>query len=226
MITLKKLRCVSAVGAMMGILLWAVPASATPIAYGLFIEGGIPPSLGGMGEAVDALYFENFSSSGEFITQVQIDLTTASAPGLFLDTTAAAPGDLSIFVAVALLAEVGSTGLAATTGDFDGSTLLTFDFTDFAPGEAITFVWDVDGGTIPYPPIPGEIIGEPDFTGATLTVSFSDGSTVSAGFVPRTDDDPVFSNEALAAVPEPSSLSLSLLGLAAAALYRRKRTCG
>ncbi|MGB7325827.1 MAG: Calx-beta domain-containing protein [Rubripirellula sp.] len=116
------------------------------------------------GTPSDAFTATNTSSNpAAKIDQIQIDLSTAS---LEFDTGGASAGQ-------AFTPTVGSdvdTGLTPVTLA-DGSSLLTMDFSDFMPGESLTWQVDVDSLGL------DDVVTGDQVVGATVTVSFSDGTT-------------------------------------------------
>ncbi|MEZ4701687.1 MAG: malectin domain-containing carbohydrate-binding protein [Rhodothermales bacterium] len=129
----------------------------------------------------------NTSTSGQKIESVTFDLTTSMLPDVVFDPDGTA-GDQTGkgFTPSQGEAATGLTGHTLsgfhnTVDEDDGFDVLSMAFTDFEPGETFTFSIDVDptsikGTSAPGPGEAGSISGL-EITGATVTVTFDDGST-------------------------------------------------
>lgn len=121
----------------------------------------------------------NPASNQQNITAVTIDLRTAVFPDMVFDPDGIA-GDL-VAKDVAIDSNGTLTGYAGrqySSPHDDGYDVLTLFFTDFNPGETMTFSVDVDPTSIrgigaPGPHETGSVSGL-ELTGATLTVNFDD----------------------------------------------------
>ena len=133
---------------------------------------------------VDSFRIYNNSASGQRITSVLIDLGAALLPDMLFDPNGTA-GD------VAGVPFTPGTGGAATGQSLHsflaprdgGFGQLSIGFDDFNPGETFTFRVDVDptsvkGSAQPGPSNAADVSGL-ELAGATITVQFSDGSTLS-----------------------------------------------
>jgi hypothetical protein len=119
----------------------------------------------------------NTSQGGQQITQVVIDLTTNMLPEIVLDPNGTA-GD-----ATAKAFTVGTNGTSGTISHnlsnpfgLGGFQTLTIDFSDFNPGESMTFAIDVDPTSIegllaPGPGDAGSVSGL-EIVGSEVTVTF------------------------------------------------------
>lgn len=151
---------------------------------------------------------ENLSTGGQRITSVKIDLSTAMLPDIVFDPDhTAGDHDGTAFQADSL---TGGTGLANVTHSFesplngvdgdDGYRVLHVhcdDGVDFAPGALLTFSSDTDPNSIkgvmgPGPFHAGSVSGL-EMIGATITVTFDDGSTRKVRTAGYTDEPGTFS---------------------------------
>ncbi len=174
---------------------WAWPAAATNKAW-LIVDAGY--AIG-----VSSTYFEDTfklananDASGARITRVVFDLTTAVTRDLVFDPLGEAGdtagkvltidsqtgGDGDVGVAstdtAVVFSSPHSTGPGAPPDVTNGYDLMTVDFGDFEGGERLGFSVDVDPNSIkggspegPHGPVSGA-----DLHGATVTITFSDGS--------------------------------------------------
>ena len=133
--------------------------------------------------------FKITNLSGANITGVSIDLSTAILPDMVFDPTGAG-GDATASGFTPTAASAAATGLvpfadsdvdpfsAPRNGGFD---VLSMAFDDFAAGETLTFTVDVDPNSIQGVAgagAAGSVSGY-ELTGATLTVTFDDGTSQS-----------------------------------------------
>ncbi len=135
-----------------------------------------------------SLQISNNSSGALQITNVTIDLSTAVLPDMVFDPVGNG-GDATAkcFVPTAGATAVGLVVPAdACVSPFSqprngGFDKMTIDFTEFDPGEVFTFATDIDPNSIQAVPgagAAGSVSGF-ELTGATVTITFSDNSTVS-----------------------------------------------
>jgi hypothetical protein len=126
---------------------------------------------------------ENTSSGGVGIVEVIFDLRG----GLVTDAVFDPDGLAGDPVGKGFTPDSGgsATGLGSHlfgSAHDDGYDMLTVDFSDFDPGEAFTFSVDIDptsirGATQPGPNESGSVSGL-ELSGAPVTVTFTDGSTI------------------------------------------------
>ena len=197
--------------------------------------------LGGLGGTWTVGY-----ASGDPAVQLQ-SVVINLGPGLIFDPTAAAPGTPAA-IPFLVIAGAGTTGFTGQSGDVDGGTVLTLNFSDFDGGETFIFELDIDetaalqdcsglGGILLSLCTANNVgIGVDN---ATVDASEFSG-TISAtfggpGFVTTTLSSAPLSNVGgplnltsaayligeVEAVPEPGTLSLTLASLAALGLRRR-----
>jgi len=128
----------------------------------------------------------NISVSGQNITSVTIDLSTALLPDMVYDPDGTA-GDI-VAKDFTVNSDPGVGLLGHTLSGFhngvdadDGYDVLEITFSDFNPGEVFTFSIDVDptsikGTSAPGPGESGSVSGL-ELTGATVDIQFNDGFT-------------------------------------------------
>ncbi|MEM8973609.1 MAG: Ig-like domain-containing protein [Pseudomonadota bacterium] len=145
---------------------------------------------GGLGDSTftaSSFQITNTSEPGVEITGVEIDLSTAILPDMVFDPTGAG-GDAT---ASGFTPNFGGvdTGLIAPADPFvdpfsqarnGGFDIITINFSDFDPGEQFFFTTDVDPNSIQAVPGAGNAgsVSGYELTGATVTVTFSDGRVV------------------------------------------------
>jgi hypothetical protein len=131
----------------------------------------------------------NDSPGGQQIASVRFDLSTSLLPDLVFDPVGAAGDSLGKGFTVDANPGVGTIGHTFGGAHDGGFDALTATFTDFAPGETLTFSADVDPTSIrgSDPPGPGESgsVSGLELTSATVTVTYEDG-TFEAGRLFRT----------------------------------------
>jgi large repetitive protein len=129
----------------------------------------------------------NTSSSGEKITTVRLDMSTAIFPKIVFDPDGLA-GDV-VGKPFTLNSEGGTGFVGSTLTDFhngvdasDGYDALELEFDDFGPGKTMTFSIDVDPVSIkgtgsPGPNEAGAVSGL-EKVGSTVTMTFDDDTTL------------------------------------------------
>ncbi|HKY68317.1 MAG TPA: choice-of-anchor D domain-containing protein [Acidimicrobiales bacterium] len=122
----------------------------------------------------------NDSPGGQQIASVRLDLSTSVLPDLVFDPVGVAGDSLGKGFTVDANPGVGTIGHAFGGSHDGGFDALTATFTDFGPGETLTFSADVDPTSIrgSGPPGPGESgsVSGLELTGATVTVTYEDGT--------------------------------------------------
>lgn len=130
---------------------------------------------------------ENTSTSGQKITSVSFDFSTALLPDLVFDPFGVA-GDV---VAKDLQIDSGGAASGFTSHNFasphngvdgdEGYNVLNMLFNDFDTGEVVTFSIDADPTSIKGVPAPGPgesgSVSGLELTGTTVTVNFDDGTS-------------------------------------------------
>ncbi|HEU0171698.1 MAG TPA: choice-of-anchor D domain-containing protein [Acidimicrobiales bacterium] len=131
----------------------------------------------------------NDSPGGQQIASVRLDLSASLLPDLVFDPVGAAGDSLGKGFTVDANPGVGTIGHTFGGAHDGGFDALTATFTDFGPGETLTFSADVDPTSIrgSGPPGPGESgsVSGLELTAATVTVTYEDG-TFEAGRLFRT----------------------------------------
>ncbi len=161
----------------------------------------------------------NTATGGQRITSLTVDLGTTLLPDMVFDPDGKA-GDL---VAKAFTPNDGAlaTGyLNHQLSDFhngsndnDGFDRLTVNFNDFTPGENFGFSIDIDPTTIkgtnaPGPGEAGSVSGL-ELIGATVTVTFSDGTTASVALFHRENSDSGAENMVRSPAPAQPTIIIS-----------------
>ncbi|WP_160148080.1 malectin domain-containing carbohydrate-binding protein [Rubripirellula obstinata] len=164
-------------------------------------------------------------SDGPLITEVTFDLSTTFLPDVVFDPQGTA-GDI---VSRGLIPSSGvpETGFVVpnkpnsdpfSVPHQDGFYQMSMVFTDFGPGETIEFGVDIDPTTIKGLPSDGQgsdwagSISGLEISGATMTVTFSDGSTMTSTVFATGNTDGESSS--IAAVDAPAAPGIELLGVA------------
>lgn len=161
-------------------------AAPIPVAGSLSFVGGVAGTF--------AISFDS-GPAGPTLDQVTINL----APGLFFDTTSAAPGYLTWLdlTPVSGAASTGYSGASpSSAAGLNGAASLTLNFTNFTPGKVFSFLIDVDE-TVTLPacsPAPlcqaaaildGSVVNASEFAGTTATFVFN-GVDIVPSSVPMT----------------------------------------
>ncbi|WP_198664879.1 immunoglobulin-like domain-containing protein [Lewinella sp. IMCC34191] len=135
----------------------------------------------------DKFQITNQSTGNLQITGVSFDLSTGILPDMVFDPTGTGgdataqcftPGGTAAAVGLINPSDACTTPFGSPrNGGFD---VLTTAYTDFDPGESFTFSVDLDPNSIQGVPGAGDAgaVSGYEITGATVTVTFSDGSTV------------------------------------------------
>ena len=178
------------------------------------------------GAALDASTFSassfqitNTSTGGVQITNVSIDLSTGILPDMVFDPTGAG-GDAT---ASCFTPNTGATdvGLVAPVdacvdpfsqprnGGFDA---ISVDFAEFDPGEYFDFTTDIDPNSIQGVPGAGNAgaVSGYELTGATVTVTFSDGTVITSSLY---EDGSLGGSQAVVAPTAPTTPSISVVGV-------------
>jgi hypothetical protein len=172
----------------------AGPAPAFPATWD-FLEvqpaaGGTPPSTtiavgaAGLNSSTftsGSFRVTNDSPGGQQIASVRLDLSTSLLPDVVFDPSGAAGDTLGKGFTVDGNPGVGTIGHAFAGAHDGGFDALNATFTDFGPGETLTFSADIDPTSIrgSGPPGPGESgsVSGLELTGATVTVTYEDGTS-------------------------------------------------
>ncbi|WP_425397970.1 malectin domain-containing carbohydrate-binding protein [Aeoliella sp.] len=166
----------------------------------------------------DSFQITNNSASGQTIQSIRFDLSTAFLPDIIFDTSGSA-GDVG--AAKSFTPDTGETETGQSThtfsGDHDGGfDILDVMFNDFDPGETFTFSVDIDptsikGVAAPGPEQSGSISGL-EMAGSTVTIQFSDGSTISRELFGIAGSN--VASQVTVAGTAPDAPTLELLGVA------------
>ncbi|MFS4448042.1 malectin domain-containing carbohydrate-binding protein [Maribacter sp. 2307UL18-2] len=165
-----------------------------------------------------SMQITNNSSGALQITNVTIDLSTGILPDMVFDPL----GNGGDATAKCFEASTGATavGLVVPTdpcatpfsqprnGGFD---VMSIDFKEFDPGEIFTFATDIDPNSIQAVPGAGAAGSVSGFevVGATVTISFSDGSNLTTSIY---EDGSLGGGQAIAALDTPVTPSISVVG--------------
>lgn len=174
--------------AIKGIEVLSADAPANPDAAALFVidtGGDIDGSSFNGGFEIT-----NNSTNGLQISSVTLDLSTAIMPefvfdplGTAGDPTAKCFDEVNGGTLTGLVTDGSGSGSGSCIDPFSaprgvgGFDVLTIDFNDFDPGEAFEFAVDVDPTSISVDEVGGKASGL-EIAGATVTITFNDGSTV------------------------------------------------
>lgn len=124
----------------------------------------------------------NNGANSQSITQVSIDLTTAILPDMVFDPDGLA-GD-TVAKDLTIDSDPGTGFISHSYSGFhdQGYDILSLAFSDFDPGETLTFSVDVDPTSIQGSPAPGPnesgSVSGLELAGATITVTFDDSTTM------------------------------------------------
>jgi hypothetical protein len=170
---------------------------------------------------VDSFRIHNNSASGQRITSVLVDLSTTLLPDMLFDPN----GTVGDVVGVPFTPGTGGSATGQSSHSFlaprdGGLGQLSIGFDDFNPGESFTFRVDVDptsvkGSAPPGPSNAADVSGL-ELAGATITVQFSDGSTLSGQVFALAEGASYYkvsSDVTLTNDPVPTAPQLSLLGV-------------
>ncbi|MEM6528366.1 MAG: putative Ig domain-containing protein, partial [Chloroflexota bacterium] len=130
-----------------------------------------------------SIVVENNSEPGITITNVTFDLAGAMIPEIVFDPDGTAGDDVGrgFFPDTAEETATGATNAVFSDAYEGGFYELSVDFTDFDPGEQISFGVDIDpvsvkGGSAPGPGESASVSGL-EMAGSTVTVTYSNGET-------------------------------------------------
>jgi hypothetical protein len=199
----------NAVAAFALLLLLIAPLTSEAVSLGA--ESLYIPSVGGCALIVcvdvpAGFAVDNNSSSGVKISQVVIDMTSATNAAAFGGSAGLQPNQ-----------GFSTTSAAAAATGFTGATfagkLLTLNFTAFNPGAEFSFRIDIDNNS--------RTVSAEDFAGSLMKVTFDGTNTLSGIYAPI----PLvgIARARVTAVPEPATLLLvgmSMLGIGCA--YRQR----
>jgi hypothetical protein len=185
----------AATGAAVGIISTSAgPAPPFPATWNLLevhpAPSGPPPStlveVGSPGLNSSAFNSGSFritnnSPAGQQIARVRFNLSPSLLPDLVFDPNGTAGDSLGKGFTVDTNPGVGSIGHGFTGTHDSGYDVLNTTFTDFGPGETLTFSADIDPTSIKgaFPPGPGEAgsISGLELTAAAVTVTYEDGTS-------------------------------------------------
>jgi hypothetical protein len=123
----------------------------------------------------------NSSVAGQQIASVRVDLRTSLLPDLVFDPAGTGGDTLGKGFTVDSNPGVGTIGHNFSGAHDGGFDVLTAGFTDFGPGETLTFSVDIDPTSIKGtgPPGPGESgsVSGLELTAGTVTVTYEDGAS-------------------------------------------------
>jgi hypothetical protein len=172
----------------------AGPAPPFPATWDLFevnpAGSGAPPSTtvetgsAGINSSTfnpGSFRIRNNSTAAQQIASVRFDLGSSVLPDLVFDPNGTAGDTLGKGFTVDSNPGVGTIGHRFSAAHDSGFDVLRATFTDFGPGETLTFSTDVDptsirGVTAPGPSEAGSVSGL-ELTGAAVTVTYEDGTS-------------------------------------------------
>lgn len=130
----------------------------------------------------NAFQLTNNAANTQRITQIQLTLTTTLLPDLVFDPNGLAGDTIAKDLTIDNDPGTGFTGHTFSGPHDDGYDTLTLNFTNFDPGQTLTFSIDVDptsirGTAAPGPNESGSVSGL-EMAGATLTATFDDTTTL------------------------------------------------
>ncbi|MCA9940963.1 MAG: hypothetical protein KC418_20130 [Anaerolineales bacterium] len=152
------------------------------------------------------------------ITQARIDLRAAILPDLVFDPLGVAGDLVAKDLQIDGMAQpVGFLGHNYSSPHDGGYDILDLHFDDFDPGESVSFSVDVDptsirGVTGPGPGDAGSISGL-EMSGAIVTITFDDGSSITAALSPIPDS--LSGAMALVRADVPAAPTIQVMGVAA-----------
>jgi large repetitive protein len=123
----------------------------------------------------------NQSPAGQQIASLRFDLSSSLLPDLVFDPSGTAGDALGKGFSIDANPGVGTVGHSFTASHDGGYQALNATFTDFGPGETLTFSTDIDPTSIKgaFPPGPNETgsVSGLELTGAAVTVTYEDGTS-------------------------------------------------
>jgi hypothetical protein len=158
----------------------AQPATALPLAPSTAVAVGTS-GLNSSTYNSGSFRITNTSANGQQIARVRFDLTPSLLPDLVFDPAGTAGDTLGKGFTVDANPGVGTIGHVFTGNHDGGYDILDATFTDFGPGEALTFSLDIDptsikGSAQPGPGESGSVSGL-ELTAAAVTVTYEDGTS-------------------------------------------------
>lgn len=198
----------------------AVPCVTLEVAGDTFVH---PP-----GSRI-AFNLHNRSGAGERIVRFRLDVSTAMPDPAVFDTQEGLPPNETVgHDFTALAGSAATTGLVPLTGTpkvADGASLLDLSFTHFAPGERL--YWNIDVDAADGDPGKATILGS-QLAGSLVYIDFNTGlelsGTLEEGDLMGTSRVTLPLDVPPPVIPEPTTLTLCLIGLAALRLRRRRRS--
>jgi hypothetical protein len=191
-------------------------------------EPGAPEALveitpnGGLNASTygnDSYQITNNSTGGITIDSVEIDLSTGILPDMVFDPTGSG-GDAT---SNCLTPNTGATAVGfiapsdpcvdpysqPRNGGFD---ILTVDFNEFDPGEFFAFTTDIDPNSIQGVSGAGNAgaVSGYELIGATITVTFSDGSVITSSLY---EDGSLGGSQAIVAPAAPAAPTIDVVGV-------------
>ncbi|MGB3801516.1 MAG: dockerin type I domain-containing protein, partial [Lewinella sp.] len=166
----------------------------------------------------DKIQITNQSTGNLAVTEVSIDLSTGILPDMVYDPTGSGgdataqcftPGTTAGAVGlVAPLDPCVGPFSAPRNGGFD---VLTTSFTDFDPGESFSMTTDIDPNSIQGVAGAGNAgaVSGYELIGATVTVTFSDGSTLVSSLY---EDGSLGGSQAVVTATAPAAPTISVVG--------------
>jgi hypothetical protein len=179
---------------------------------------------GGLGASTfsgSSFQITNTGEPGVQITSFSIDLSTGILPDMVFDPTGAG-GDATAS-GFTPSAGAAATGLVVPIDPFvdpfsqprnGGFDIITVGFTDFDPGEKFDFTTDVDPNSIQGVPGAGNAgaVSGYELTGSTVTVTFSNGETVTGSLF---EDGSLGGSQAVIESAAPAAPTIEVLGAGA-----------
>ncbi len=164
------------------------PAAALPLAPSTAVAVGTS-GLNSSTFNSGSFRVTNTAANGQQIARVRFDLSTSLLPDLVFDPDGTAGDTLGKGFTVDADPGVGTIGHTFSGSHDGGYNALDATFTDFGPGEALTFSIDIDPTSVKgaAQPGPGESasVSGLELSAATVTVTYEDG-TSQAGRLFRT----------------------------------------
>ncbi len=166
----------------------------------------------------------NTSTGGEEIVSFSFDISTVTSPGgaYCFDTVSNIVCNGVVDTALPFTPQGGSaalTGLVGPSNVADGAQQISLAFNHFDAGEQLSWLIDVDQiGNVAAQTVDGN-----ELVGALVEVGFSSGQRLFGRMQLVPNDSNASQFVVTSVVPEPSALSLGLLGLGLVAAARKRR---